>query len=187
MALILAFQGVTCYFTSALSLVLFNETSSHVTTTVPDTTNSTNRYGGSLMNSTEDYRSNGRPDLVSKPTQETGFANEKLNHSTSKSLNTQAHSSASSFGLDIHRDHFSGTTALFVVTIFVGFTFVGLLLLWRRHRFNTGQVICHYTTLNQELTLSANDIPETDDQEFYCRLDIVSDDETATDDDELLR
>ena len=45
------------------------------------------------------------------------------------------------------------------------------------------QVICHYTTLNQELTLSANDIPETDDQEFYCRLDIVSDDETATDDD----
>ena len=49
--------------------------------------------------------------------------------------------------------------------------------------FFSSQVICHYTTLNQELTLSANDIPETDDQEFYCRLDIVSDDETATDDD----
>ena len=93
------------------------------------------------MNSTEDYRSNGKPDLVSKPTQETAFVNEKLNHNTSKSWITQAHSSASSSGLDLHRDHFSGTTALFVITIFVGFAFVGLLLLWRRHRFNTGYVL----------------------------------------------
>ena len=48
----------------------------------------------------------------------------------------------------------------------------------------SSQVVCHYTTLNQELTLSAHDIPETDDQEFH--LDIVSDNETATSEDDVI-
>ena len=47
------------------------------------------------------------------------------------------------------------------------------------------EVICHYTTLNQEVTLSANDIPDANgDQEFHLDL---SDDtaDTSTSDDEV--
>ncbi len=44
-------------------------------------------------------------------------------------------------------------------------------------------MICHYTTLNQEVTLSANDIPDgNDDQEFHLDL---SDDMVSTSDDEV--
>lgn len=46
-------------------------------------------------------------------------------------------------------------------------------------------MICHYTTLNQEVTLSANDIPDNgnDDQEFHLDL---SDDMASTSDDEVV-
>ena len=105
-----------------------------------------------------------------------------------------------------HHDHFSGSSAILVITIFVGFTLTGLFLLWRRHRYANRsslhldiigllvlifipriirEVICHYTTLNQEVTLSANDIPDANgDQEFHLDL---SDDtaDTSTSDDEV--
>nr|SVE90082.1 EOG090X0BEK [Daphnia sinensis] len=88
-----------------------------------------------------------------------------------------------------HRDHLSSAPTLLAITIFVGFTLSGLFLLWRRYRYANREVICHYTTLNQEVTLSANDIlsvEANEDHEFHLDM---SDDSTASssDDEELLR
>ncbi|XP_046631548.1 uncharacterized protein LOC124311207 [Daphnia pulicaria] len=88
-----------------------------------------------------------------------------------------------------HRDHISSAPTLLAITIFVGFTLAGLLLLWRRYRYANREVICHYTTLNQEVTLSANDILSSEaneDHEFH--LDMSDDTPTSSsDDEELLR
>nr|SVE74380.1 EOG090X0BEK [Daphnia barbata] len=88
-----------------------------------------------------------------------------------------------------HRDHFSSAPTILVITIFLGFTLSGVFLLWRRYRYANRQVICHYTTLNQEVTLSANDnvLDElNEDHEF--RLDMSDDTGTSSsDDEELLR
>jgi len=78
----------------------------------------------------------------------------------------------------------SATTAILVIVVSIGFMLMALYLLWRKYQFSSSNVTCHYTTLNQEFTLSANDIPDSpDDVEF--QLDIS--DTPSSDDEELLQ
>lgn len=46
-------------------------------------------------------------------------------------------------------------------------------------------MICHYRTLNQQLTLLTQEFPEEDNEEFHCQLDIVSDEEFTTSEDDV--
>ncbi|KAI9559751.1 hypothetical protein GHT06_013757 [Daphnia sinensis] len=126
-------------------------------------------------------RGNSKPMLIS-----TSAVFHNNNETNSSSVWNLAH--YSTIAVD-HRDHLSSAPTLLAITIFVGFTLSGLFLLWRRYRYANREVICHYTTLNQEVTLSANDIlsvEANEDHEFHLDM---SDDSTASssDDEELLR
>ncbi|KAK4030247.1 hypothetical protein OUZ56_023233 [Daphnia magna] len=135
----------------------------------------------STSGKTTERRGNTKPMLIS-----TSAVFHNNNETNSSSVWNLAH--YSTIGVD-HRDHLSSGPTLLAITIFVGFTLSGLFLLWRRYRYANREVICHYTTLNQEVTLSANDIlsvETTDDHEFHLDM---SDDTSASssDDEELLR
>lgn len=79
----------------------------------------------------------------------------------------------------------SATSAILVTVVSIGFMLTALYLLWRRYHFSNSNATCHYTTLNQEFTLSANDIPDSaDDVDFQLDL---SDTPSSDDDDELLQ
>ena len=102
----------------------------------------------------------------------------------------------------VDHDHGSTTsTALLVVIIFFGFALVGIFLLWRRHRYLQrfanikskcceilfpsaiySHAICHYTTLNQELTLNSSDGPDSVDIQDF-NLDVSG--SSSSSDDEV--
>nr|CAH0104346.1 unnamed protein product [Daphnia galeata] len=134
-----------------------------------------------IIEKTPEHRGNNKPLLLSSSSL---FHNN--NETNTSSIWNLAHYS-NGVAVD-HRDHLSSAPTLLAVTIFVGFTLAGLLLLWRRYRYANREVICHYTTLNQEVTLSANDIisaEANEDHEFH--LDMSDDTPTSSDDEELLR
>jgi len=83
----------------------------------------------------------------------------------------------------LKRQH-SVATSLLVIIVSVGFMLTGLYMLWRRYHYSNSQVICHYTTLNQEFTLSADEMtaPVDDAMEFHLDLSDTqsSDDEVSS-------
>ena len=85
---------------------------------------------------TPEHRSNTKPLLLSSSL----FHNN--NETNSSSVWNLAH--YSNHAVD-HRDHISSAPTLLAITIFVGFTLAGLLLLWRRYRY-ANRFICFFTT-----------------------------------------
>ncbi len=77
---------------------------------------------------TPEHRGNNKPLLLSSSSL---FHNN--NETNTSSIWNLAHYS-NGVAVD-HRDHLSSAPTLLAVTIFVGFTLAGLLLLWRRYRY----------------------------------------------------
>jgi len=123
-------------------------------------------FPGHLLHGDEAAVREGKPEYLSKVA---------ANRSETSSNSNEA------FNEMKRHNSLSTSTALLVVIVSVGFMLIALFLLWRRYRFSNSDVACHYTTLNQELTLSVDDIPDSPD-DVELNLDLS---DTPSSDDEV--